>query len=66
MSPALLLLCLAAVAALGLGGWLILKSVRSAADGFEDETGFHLGPEPVSPVPSGLRPGEGPAGSLPR
>lgn len=66
MSPALLVLSLAAFTALGLGGWLILKSLRSAADGYEDETGFHLGPEPVSPVPSGLRPGEGPAGSLPR
>ena len=66
MHPALLLLSVAALAALGLGGWLILKSVRSADDGFEDETGFHLGPEPVAPVPSPLRPGEGPAGSLPR
>jgi len=66
MNPALLLLSVAALAALGLGGWLILKSVRSANDGFEDETGFHLGPEPVARVASPLRPSEGPAGSLPR
>jgi hypothetical protein len=66
MNPALLALSLAALAALGLGGWLILRSVRSADDGFEDESGFHLGPEPVAPVPASLRPGEGAAGSLPR
>jgi len=66
MNPALLVLSLAALAALGLGGWLILKSVRSADDGFEDETGFHLGPEPVARVTSPLQPGESPAGSLPR
>lgn len=66
MNPALLVLSLAALAALGLGGWLILRSVRSADDGFEDETGFHLGPEPVARVPSSLRRGDGPAGSLPR
>jgi hypothetical protein len=66
MNPTLLLLSVAALAALGLGGWLILKSVRSANDGFEDETGFHLGPEPVARVASPLRPSEGPVGSLPR
>ncbi|MBM3843126.1 MAG: hypothetical protein FJ397_07680 [Verrucomicrobia bacterium] len=66
MHPALLVLSLAALAGLGLGGWLILRSVRSAADGYEDETGFHLGPEPVARVPSALRSGEGPTPSLPR
>jgi len=66
MHPALLVLSLAALAGLGLGGWLILRSVRSAADGYEDETGFHLGPEPVAQVPSALRSGEGPTPSLPR
>lgn len=66
MNPALIVLSLAAFTALGLGGWLILKSLRSAADGYEDETGFHLGPEPVVRVPSALRSGEGPTPSLPR
>ncbi len=66
MNPLLLVLSLAALAALGLGGWMILRSVQAADDGFEDETGFHLGPEPVPRVPSSLPPGEGPVGSLPR
>ncbi|MEY3608128.1 MAG: hypothetical protein RLZZ447_916 [Verrucomicrobiota bacterium] len=66
MNAVLLVLALAALAGLVLGGWLILKSVQSADDGFEDETGFHLGPEPMAQAPASLRPGEGPAGALPR
>ncbi|MFZ9746714.1 MAG: hypothetical protein ACO3G4_08800 [Opitutaceae bacterium] len=66
MNSLLLVLALAALAALGLGGWMILRSVQSADDGFEDETGFHLGPEPVPRIPSPLPPGEGRVGSLPR
>ena len=66
MNSFLLVLALVALAALGLGGWMILKSVQSADDGFEDETGFHLGPEPVTRLPLPLRPGEGPAGPVPR
>jgi hypothetical protein len=66
MNSLLLILSLAALAALGLGGWMILRSVQAADDGFEDETGFHLGPEPVPRISSSLPPVEGSVGSLPR
>lgn len=40
-------LLIATIACFLVGGWALIKAVRSATDGYEDEFGFHAGPTPA-------------------
>ena len=53
MNIALLLLSVALLGSLSLGGVMMVLGLRNAPDGYEDENGFHYGqPEGLVPVAS--------------
>ena len=51
MNFALLLLSVAVLGSLGVGGVMMVLGLRNAPDGYEDESGFHCGKPAEALVP---------------